>query len=64
MIQNGKVYASIKETCEITGLSQHYLRDGCKAGTLPHIKSGNKYFICVPALLEQLESEARANAGM
>ena len=40
-------FMSIKDTCQATGLSQFYLRRGCKDGTIPHIKSGTKFFINV-----------------
>lgn len=51
-------YQKIKEACKTTGLSQYFLRQGCKAGTIPHIKSGPTYYINVPALLKKLEAEA------
>lgn len=35
-----------------------YLRNGCKDGTVPHIKSGTTYMINVPALLEKLKGGA------
>lgn len=50
-------YQKIKEACKTTGLSQYFLRQGCKAGTIPHIKSGPTYYINVPALLKQLGAE-------
>lgn len=50
-------YQKIKEACRTTGLSQYFLRQGCKAGTIPHIKSGPTYYINVPALLKQLGAE-------
>lgn len=49
-----KPFMSIKEACQFTGLSQVYLRRGCKDGTVPHIKSGVKYLINVPALMQRL----------
>lgn len=47
-------FVKIREAATITGLSQYYLRNGCKDGTVPHIKSGTTYFINIPALLERL----------
>lgn len=55
------VYQTIQETCETTGLSQYYLRSGCKEGKIPYIQSGSKYLINVPLLLEKLEREALDN---
>ena len=47
-------FQKIGDACKSTGLSQYYLRSGCKAGTIPHIKSGSTYYVNVPALLRQL----------
>lgn len=48
-------FQKITEACKNTGLSQYYLRQGCKNGTIPHIKSGGVYYINVPALMDELE---------
>lgn len=50
-------FQKIPDACRTTGLSQYFLRKGCKAGTIPHIKSGSVYMINVPALLRQLGAE-------
>lgn len=50
-------FQKIPEACKTTGLSQFYLRRGCKAGTVPHVKSGGVYYINIPALLRQLGTE-------
>ena len=47
-------FQKIADACESTGLSQYFLRTGCKDGTIPHIKSGTTYYVNVPALLKQL----------
>lgn len=44
----------IAAASRITGLSQYYLRSGCRDGSIPCAKSGKTYYINVPALLEQL----------
>ncbi|MBR4658274.1 MAG: excisionase family DNA-binding protein [Clostridia bacterium] len=54
-----KVYYSVKETAVKTGLSQKYLRAGLNDGTIPHIKSGNKYLINLPLLIERLNQECK-----
>lgn len=46
-------FQRIPDACRITGLSQYYLRKGCRDGSIPHIKSGQTYYINVPALLEK-----------
>ena len=43
MIESLKVSApfqKIPEACRSTGLSQYFLRKGCKDGSVPHIRSG------------------------
>lgn len=47
-------FQKIKDACKTTGLSTKFLRKGCQDGTIPHVKSGNTYYINVPALLKQL----------
>lgn len=47
-------FQRIPAACRITGLSQSYLRSGCKAGIVPHVMIGNVFMVNVPALLRQL----------
>ena len=54
-------FQKIMEACKTTGLSQYFLRQGCKNGTVPHIKSGGVYYINVPALVEQLGKKEQAD---
>lgn len=49
------IYQSIKDTVLTVGVSEFFLRKQLKAEKLPHIKSGNKVFVNVPALIAQLE---------
>lgn len=48
-------FQTVPSASTITGLSQKFLRDGCKNGSIPHIKSGTDYYINIPALLRKLE---------
>lgn len=50
-------FLKINEACKYTGLSKFYLRKGCKDGSIPHTKSGDTYYINIPALLKQLGAE-------
>ena len=50
-------YQRIPAACRITGLSQNYLRAGCKSGDVPHVKIGTTYMVNVPALLKKLGEE-------
>lgn len=52
-------FQKIKDACKTTGLSQRYLRDGCRNGEIPHIKSGTVYYVNVPALLAKLGVETK-----
>ena len=52
-----KKFTSIKEAATITGLTDYYIRNGCKNGTIPHIKSGRKTCIDMDAFLQQLNNE-------
>lgn len=54
-------FMKIPDACKTTGLSQYFLRKGCKDGTVPHIKSGRVYFINVPQLLERLNAQTEHN---
>lgn len=47
-------FQKIAEASKTTGLSQYFLRQGCKDGSVPHIKSGTVYLVNVPALLKKL----------
>ena len=59
---NNTPFQKIPEACKTTGLSQYYLRKGCRAGTIPHVKSGDIYYINVPALLQQLGADPEQEA--
>lgn len=48
-------FQTIPNATRITGLSQSYLRSGCKSGTVPHVMSGNVYLVNIPALLRKLD---------
>ncbi|RKJ38162.1 hypothetical protein D7X94_17460 [Acutalibacter sp. 1XD8-33] len=49
-------FMKIKDAARVTGLSQYYLRNGCKDGSVPHVKSGTVYLVNVPRLLEKLDA--------
>ena len=53
-------FQKIAEASKITGLSQYYLRRGCRDGSIPHPKSGQAFFVNVPALLRQLGADGGA----
>lgn len=53
-------FQRIPAACRITGLSQSFLRAGCKDGSVPHVMSGNVYLVNIPALLRKLGAEVDA----
>ena len=50
-------FQKISDAVQSTGLSAFYLRNGCRDGTVPHIRSGRVLYINVPALLRQLGAD-------
>lgn len=50
-------FKKIKDACAITGLSQYFLREGCKSGMIPCIKSGSTYYIDMDGLYDVLRAE-------
>lgn len=55
-------FQTFADASRTTGLSQYFLRRGCKAGTIPHIKSGNKFLINIPLLFEQMDRQSISGA--
>ena len=56
-MQQTQPFQKISDAATITGLSQYFLRQGCRDGSVPHVKSGSVYFVNVPALLRKLGVE-------
>lgn len=52
-----KPFQKFQEASRTTGLSQYFLRKGCKDNTIPHVMSGGTYYVNVPALLRQLGAD-------
>ena len=55
--ENTPPFMKIGDACRVTGLSEYFLRRGCRNGTVPHVKSGGTSYINIPALLRQLGAE-------
>ena len=53
-------FMKIGAASRATGLSQYYLRQGCKDGSIPHIKSGTVYLVNVNKLLRPLDAAGGA----
>lgn len=50
-----------RPTAVRTGLSEKYLRQGCKDGWIPHVRIGSDTLIYVDLLLEILKKKAMEN---
>lgn len=46
---------SIKAASKYLGVSVYCLRQGVQNGTIPFIRSGNKYYIAVDVLMDSLK---------
>lgn len=51
-------YQSPRNAAYLTGVSLWYIREGCKAGTIPHIRVGRDYRVNMPRFMEQLNRES------
>lgn len=55
-------FQSIADAARTTGLSQYHIRNGCKDGSIPHIKCGGVYKVNVPLLLEQYTEKSKQSS--
>lgn len=62
MTADNPAFVSIKGFCKLSGLSQFYIRQRVRAGTLPFIRSGNTYLINSAGALEVLDKESKEGA--
>lgn len=53
-------FQKIPAASRVTGLSQYFLRRGCRDGSIPHIMSGTVYLVNVPALLRKFNTDGDA----
>lgn len=54
-------FQTIADATRTTGLSQYFIRRGCKDGSIPHVKSGSKFLVNVPLLLEAMDRQSIRN---
>lgn len=52
---------SLKKASEYFGVSDYFLRQGVKNGSIPYIRSGAKYYISVDALTEKIKSSCKSS---
>jgi len=56
-------FQPIKQASYLSGMSQYFIRKGILDGKIAHVKSGNKYLVNVPKLLEELNSNSGKSAA-
>lgn len=50
---NSKPFLKIREAAAVTGLSEYFLRQGCRNGSIDCLRSGQVYFINMPRLMKK-----------
>lgn len=55
-------YVTIPAASRITGLSEYRLRRGCKDGTIPHVRSGEIFYVDIPALWDKMDADCQEGA--
>ena len=61
-MQQTQPFQKIADAVKTTGLSAYYLRQGCRDGSVPHVKSGGTYYINIPGLLRKLGVASTADS--
>ena len=59
---NNPVYMSISDAAKASGMSAHYIRDLAKANEISYHKSGMKYLINYPKMMEYFEAHENTAA--
>ena len=54
-------FQTINNASATLGVGQSNLRKGIKAGKIPHIRIGNRYYINIPLYIEQMNQQSKAN---
>ncbi len=63
MAEFEKRFQTIRQTARAKVLPEYTLRLMEKQGRLPGVRSGNRFLVNVPMLIEQLDRESLAQAG-
>lgn len=59
------IFQPISGAAAITGISTKAIRQGCREGTIPHIRVGSDYRINLPLWIKKLnEASATANSNI
>lgn len=63
MADMAQKFLTIRQTAKTKVLPEYTLRLMEKQGRLPGVRSGNRFLVNVPLLIEQLDRESMAQAG-
>ena len=63
MEKSTPTFLTIRKTAAAGILTEHHLRLLEKQGKLPGVRSGNRFLVNVPILVEQLDRESLAQAS-
>ena len=56
-VEESRGVVGIKEAAELSGLPQHFWRKKLAAGNIPHLRSGNKFYIDYERALAKLRGD-------
>lgn len=63
-IDKKAMFQSIRGASEITGLSQKYIREGCKRNEIPHLLVGTDYRVNMGLFLSKLNAASEVGANV
>lgn len=52
-----------KAAAKLLGVSEHWLREGLRAGKVPHMRSGKDFLVNIPATIAWINAESEASAN-
>ena len=52
-------FVSQKEAAKVTGCSLYFIKEGVKAGRIPHLRDGRRIYIDLPLFMEELDKQSR-----
>ena len=62
--QFAKKHLSIAEAAEFAGVSKYFIKNGIRKGTIPYIKSGNRFLINIDEFLKTVNELSRKGASL
>lgn len=57
-------YLSSRDACAVTGVPMSVIRNGCRAGTIPHVVCGKTFYVNMAALRSMLAEAARTGRAI